>query len=179
MQKAYVAGGCFWCLEAIFKRIKGIESVISGYSGGSIENPTYQQVCSGKTGHAETVEITFDPDMILFEKILEIFWHMHNPTTLNKQGNDVGTQYRSAIFFTDLKQKEEATRSKKELEKSQYYNSPIVTEIVHFKKFYAAENYHKDYYDNNQNAPYCTFIIDPKIQKLLRDYKKDIQGKYA
>ncbi|MDQ3848321.1 MAG: peptide-methionine (S)-S-oxide reductase MsrA [Thermoproteota archaeon] len=175
---ATLANGCFWCSEAIFKRLKGIHSVISGYSGGKIEHPSYDLVCTGKTGYAESVQIEFDPKIIPFEKILEIFWHTHDPTTLNRQGNDFGTQYRSAIFYHNQRQKEIAERSKMELEKEGVYKNPIVTEITPFSNFYAAEDYHKDYYDNNQDAPYCNFVIQPKVQKLLLKYGNDVRGEY-
>jgi peptide-methionine (S)-S-oxide reductase len=175
---ATLANGCFWCSEAIFKRLKGIRSVIPGYSGGKIDHPSYDLVCTGKTGHAESLQIEFDPNIISFEKILEIFWHTHDPTTLNRQGNDVGTQYRSAIFYHSRRQKEIAERSKKELEKEGVYKNPIITEITPFSNFYAAEDYHKDYYDNNQDAPYCNFVIQPKVQKLLLKYGNDVKGEY-
>ena len=179
---ATFAGGCFWCTEALFKRLKGVTSVVPGYSGGNPsadgENPTYEQVCSGTTGHAEAIQIEFDPKLIPLEKLLDIFWHTHNPTTLNQQGNDVGTQYRSAIFYHDEKQKEIAEKSKVELIKSNLYKDPIVTEIVPFANFYVAESYHKDYYDKNKDDGYCNFVIDPKIQKLLKDYGKDVKEKY-
>jgi len=175
---ATLANGCFWCTEAIYKRIKGIESVLPGYSGGSVENPSYDQVCGGNTGHAESIQIKFDPNIISFEKILDIFWHTHDPTTLNRQGNDVGTQYRSAIFYHNEKQKEIAERSRNNVEKEKYYKDPIVTEITPFKNFYVAEQYHKDYFDDNQGEPYCNYIINPKIQKLLKQYDKDVKEKY-
>jgi len=177
-ETATLADGCFWCTEAIFKRLKGIISVKPGYAGGNIENPSYEQVCTGKTGHAEAIQIEFDSSIIPFEKILEVFWHTHDPTTLNQQGNDIGTQYRSAIFYHDEKQKEEAQISKEELVKERVYKNPIVTEIIPFTNFYEAENYHKDYYDRNKEYPYCNFVIDPKIQKLMREFSKDIKEEY-
>jgi peptide-methionine (S)-S-oxide reductase len=175
---ATVANGCFWCSEAIFKRLKGIKSVLSGYAGGMVKNPSYEQVCSGKTGHAESIQIEFDPKVIPFEKILDIFWHTHDPTTLNRQGNDVGTQYRSAIFYHNQKQKEIAEKSKKDLEKEGVYKDSIVTEITPFRNFYVAEDYHKNYYENNQDAPYCNFIIDPKVNKLLQKYENNVKEEY-
>ena len=178
VEVATLANGCFWCSEAIFKRLKGIRSVVSGYAGGKIEHPSYDLVCTGKTGYAESIQIEFDPKIISFERILEIFWHTHDPTTLNRQGNDVGTQYRSAIFYHNQRQKEIAERSKSELEKEGVYKNPIVTEITPFSNFYAAEDYHKDYYDNNQNAPYCNFVIQPKVRKLLLKYGNDVRGEY-
>lgn len=178
-ETATLANGCFWCSEAIFKRLKGVKSVTPGYSGGTIKNPSYDQVCDGTTGHAESIQIVFDPSVIDFDKILNIFWHTHNPTTLNRQGNDVGTQYRSAIFYHNEKQREIAEKSKKDLERERIYKDSIVTEITPFKNFYTAENYHKDYYDNNKQAHYCNFVIDPKIRKLLKEYENDIKAEYA
>lgn len=175
---ATIAGGCFWCTEAIFKRLKGIISVVPGYAGGDTENPTYEEVTTGDTGHAEAIQIEFDPEIIPFKKILEVFWHTHDPTTLNQQGNDMGTQYRSAIFYHNDKQHKDALESKKELEQNKIYKDPIVTQIVPFTAFYKAENYHKDYYDRNKEYPYCNFVIDPKIQKLMRDYRKDVKEEY-
>lgn len=176
---ATLANGCFWCSEAVFTRLKGVKSVLPGYSGGRVENPTYDEVCTGTTGHAESAQIEFDSDAISFEKLLDVFWHTHDPTTLNRQGNDVGTQYRSAIFYHDDKQKEVAERSKKELEKSGTYKDPIVTEITPLKKFYPAEDYHKRYYDRHQDALYCRFVIDPKIHKLLNKYGKDVKSEFS
>jgi peptide-methionine (S)-S-oxide reductase len=175
---ATLANGCFWCTEAIFKRLKGVKSVQPGYSGGIVKNPSYDQVCTGKTGHAESIQIEFDPNVLPFERILDVFWHTHDPTTLNRQGNDVGTQYRSAIFYHNQKQKEIAEKSKKELEEEGVYKDPIVTEITSFSNFYEAEDYHKNYYDNNQDAPYCNFIIDPKVRKLLLKYGKEVKEEY-
>ena len=177
--KATFANGCFWCTEAIFARLDGVKSVVPGYSGGTVENPSYEQVCTGKTGYAEAAQIEFDPDIISFEKLLDIFWHTHDPTTLNRQGNDVGTQYRSAIFYHDEEQKQNAERSKKEIEESHVYKDPIVTEIIPLIKFYLAEDYHKKYYDNNRNASYCRFVIDPKVEKLLKQYGNELKSEYA
>ena len=177
-QIATLANGCFWCSEAIFKRLKGVKSVLSGYSGGIVENPSYEEVCTGKTGHAESVQIEFDPTLTPYEKILDVFWHTHDPTTLNRQGNDVGTQYRSAIFYHDQKQKELAEKSKRDLEKAGVYKNLIVTEITPFKNFYVAEDYHKNYYEEHQDAPYCNFVIDPKMQKLLLNYRNDVREEY-
>jgi len=175
---ATLANGCFWCSEAIFKRLKGVKSVVPGYSGGTVNNPSYDLVCTGKTGHAESVQIEFDPNLIPFEKILDIFWHTHDPTTLNRQGNDVGTQYRSAIFYHSQNQKEVAEKSKRELEKEGAYKDSIVTEITPFRNFYVAEDYHKNYYDNNQDAPYCNFVIDPKVRKLVLKYGNDVKNEF-
>jgi peptide-methionine (S)-S-oxide reductase len=177
-QIATLANGCFWCSEAIFKRLKGVKSVLPGYSGGIVENPSYEEVCKGKTGHAESIQIEFDPTVTPYEKILDVFWHTHDPTTLNRQGNDVGTQYRSAIFYHDQKQKELAEKSKRDLEKAGVYKNPIVTEITPFKNFYVAEDYHKNYYEEHQDAPYCNFVIDPKMQKLLLNYRNDVREEY-
>ena len=173
-----LANGCFWCTEAIFKRLTGVKSVLPGYAGGTVKNPSYDKVFTGITGHAESTQIEFDPKVISFEKILDIFWHTHNPTTLNRQGNDVGTQYRSAIFYHDEKQKEIAEKSKKELEKEGVYKDSIVTEITPFKNFYVAEDYHKNYYEKHQDAPYCNFVIEPKIHKLLQQYGNDVKEEY-
>jgi peptide-methionine (S)-S-oxide reductase len=177
-ETATLAGGCFWCTEALFKRLKGVISVTPGYAGGTKENPTYEEVCSGKTGHAESTQIDFDPTIIPYEKILDVFWHTHNPTTLNQQGNDIGTQYRSVIFYRGEKQKEVALKSKENLEKEGLYKNKIVTEIIPFTNFYKAENYHENYYDKNKNYPYCTYVIDPKIQKLMQKFGKDVKEEY-
>ena len=177
-ETATLANGCFWCSEAIFKRLKGVESVLPGYAGGTVKNPSYDEVCMENTGHAESIQVKFDPRIISFEKILNIFWHTHNPTTLNRQGNDIGTQYRSAIFFHDEKQKAIAEKSKKDIEQADLYKDPIVTEITPFKNFYIAEDYHKNYYDKHQEAPYCNFVIDPKIHKLLQQYRNDMKEEY-
>lgn len=179
METATLATGCFWCSEAVFKRLEGVKSVLPGYSGGKVENPSYDDVCTGRTGHAEAAQIEFDPDVISFEKLLDVFWHTHDPTTLNRQGNDVGTQYRSVIFYHSEKQREAAEKSKSELESKGIYRDPIVTEIVPFKKFYVAEDYHKNYYEQNKNAGYCRFVIEPEIQKLFKQYKNELKGEYA
>jgi peptide-methionine (S)-S-oxide reductase len=177
-ETATLANGCFWCSEAIFKRLKGVKSVTPGYAGGTIKNPSYDQVCNGKTGHAESIQIVFDPSVIDFDKILNIFWHTHNPTTLNRQGNDVGTQYRSAIFYHNEKQREIAEKSKEDLEKDRIYKDSIVTEITPFKNFYTAENYHQDYYEKHKDDPYCNFVIDPKLRKLLQKYRNEVKEEY-
>ena len=175
-ETATIATGCFWCTEAIFKRLKGVISVIPGYAASEVPNPTYQQVCSGKTGAAEAIQLTYDPSVISFETLLEIFWHLHDPTTLNRQGNDVGTQYRSGIYYHNDEQKRIALASKEALEKSGAYKNPVVTEIVPFTNFYPAEDYHQDYYDNNRDQGYCMFVIDPKVQKLLREYRDVVKA---
>jgi peptide-methionine (S)-S-oxide reductase len=173
-----LASGCFWCTEAVFKRVNGVVSVVSGYSGGSIDKPTYEQVCSGRTGHAEAVQVQFDPSVVSLEQILEIFFYTHDPTTLNRQGNDVGTQYRSAIFYDSQRQKDIATKLKNELDSKGIYSNPIVTEITPFRNFYQAEEYHKDYYDNNRSAPYCNYVIDPKVNKLLTKFSSKLKDEY-
>ncbi len=172
---ATLAGGCFWCTEAVFNRLKGVTSVVPGDAASKVANPSYQAVCSGRTGAAEAIQITYDPSVISYDKLLDIFWHVHDPTTLNRQGHDVGTQYRSAIFYHNDEQKRIALASKEATGKSGTYKQPIVTEIAPFTNFYPAEDYHKDYYDNNRSQPYCMFVIDPKIQKLLKEYRKDLK----
>jgi peptide-methionine (S)-S-oxide reductase len=163
-EKATFGAGCFWCVEAVFERLAGVQSVVSGYSGGTKRNPTYEEVCTGATGHAEVSQISFDPAKISFDQLLEVFWRSHDPTTLNRQGADVGEQYRSVIFYHDEKQKDAAERSKVEAQKM--FDKPIVTQIQPLKEFYPAENYHQDYYRSNPNAPYCRLVIAPKLRKL-------------
>jgi len=175
---ATFAGGCFWCTEAVFKRLKGVSSVESGYAGGEKENPTYEEVSSGTTGYAESIQVMFDPKVISYEKLLDVFWATHDPTTLNRQGNDVGTQYRSVIFYHDATQKKEAIASKERLEKAGTYPSPVVTKIIPFTTFYPAGEDHKDYYDRNSTAPYCRVIIDPKVQKLLKKFGDEVKDEY-
>jgi peptide-methionine (S)-S-oxide reductase len=175
-ETATLAGGCFWCIEAIYKRVKGVVTVESGFSGGNRENPSYMQVITDATGHAEAIQLTFDPSIISYEKILDIFWHMIDPTTLNQQGNDRGEHYRSIIFYHDEKQHEIAMRSKQEIEKSGMYKDPIVTEIIPYKAFYKAEDYHQDYYEQNKDKNmYCQIVIDPKIKKLLKEFKEEVK----
>jgi peptide-methionine (S)-S-oxide reductase len=164
LEKATLGAGCFWCVEAVFDRLDGVQSVVAGYAGGTKPNPTYQEVCTGRTGHAEVAQITFDPKKISYEHLLEVYWHAHDPTTMNQQGADVGTQYRSVIFYHDEKQKAAAERSKKEASKE--FSDPVVTDIQPLTHFYEAENYHQDYFKNNPNAPYCRFVIKPKLEKL-------------
>jgi peptide-methionine (S)-S-oxide reductase len=174
-ETATLASGCFWCTEAVFKRLKGIVSVFPGYAASKVNNPSYQQVCAGRTGAAEGIQITYDPSIISYEKVLEIFWHLHDPTTLNRQGNDVGTQYRSAVYYHNDEQKQIAEKVKAALEQSHTYKDPIVTEIAPFTNFYRAEDYHVDYYDNNRYQPYCRAVIDPKVRKLLKEYTNDVK----
>jgi len=164
-------GGCFWCMEAVFERLPGVISVTSGFAGGTTENPTYEQVCTETTGHAEVTEIAFDPAKISYDQLLNVFWQAHDPTTLNRQGADVGTSYRSIILYRSEKQKLEAEKSK--IAAQQNFHNPIVTEIVSLKKFYPAEDYHQKYFDNNTSAPYCQAVIAPKLEKLEK--KKVIQ----
>jgi peptide-methionine (S)-S-oxide reductase len=161
---ATLGGGCFWCLEAVYERSNGIKSVVSGYAGGTKPNPTYTEVCTGTTGHAEVVQVEFDPEVVSYEEVLELFWKAHDPTTLNRQGADVGSQYRSIILYHDEKQRETAERSREQAGK--YFHDPIVTEIEPLSTFYRAEDYHQDYYEKNPNAGYCAFVIRPKLQKL-------------
>jgi len=171
---AVFGAGCFWCVETIFERLKGVESVESGYAGGKTENPTYEQVCRGNTGHAEVARITFNPEVISFEELLEVFWTMHDPTTLNRQGADIGTQYRSAIFYRNDEQKLIAEKSKIETA-PQLWSDEIVTEITPLEKFYPAENYHQDYYNQNSDKSYCKFVINPKLQKFREKFKDKIK----
>lgn len=170
LEKATFGGGCFWCTEAIFKRLKGVELVTSGYSGGKTENPTYETVSMGGTGHAEAIMVHFDPAVISYQTLLEVFWKIHDPTTLNRQGADSGTQYRSVIFYHNAIQQQLAQESKDNLSKSRLYQQPIVTEIIPFTSFTKAEDYHQDYYEANKSAPYCQVVIDPKIQKLYKTF---------
>lgn len=175
-QTVTLAGGCFWCTEAIFDRLKGVQSVMPGYANSKVANPSYQAVCTGRTGAAEAVQITYDPAVISYETLLEIFWHLHDPTTLNRQGNDIGTQYLSGVYYQNDEEKQTALAVKEEVEKSGAYKKPIVTEIVPFTNFYPAEDYHKDYYENNRYQPYCQFVIDPKVQKLLKEYRNELKA---
>jgi peptide-methionine (S)-S-oxide reductase len=163
---ALLGAGCFWCTEAVLLRLEGVQSVTSGYAGGDVKNPTYEQVCTGDTGHAEVTRVVFDPAAITYAEILEVFWQLHDPTTLNRQGADVGTQYRSVIFTYSDEQRKTAEQSKAALDKSGKYAKPAVTQILPAPEFYPAEDYHKDYYNRNRNAPYCRFIIHPKLKKL-------------
>jgi peptide-methionine (S)-S-oxide reductase len=167
---ATLGGGCFWCIEAVFERLDGVKAVTSGYAGGAKDHPTYKEVCSGLTGHAEVAQIEFDPKKIGYQKLLEVFWEAHDPTTLNRQGPDVGTQYRSVIFYHNEAQRAVAEQSKAEAQK--LFSRPIVTEIKPLMQFYKAENYHQDYYQNNSRAPYCRYVIRPKLEKLEKKLQK-------
>ena len=168
MDFAIFGAGCFWCVEAIFSQLDGVSSVISGYTGGDTKNPTYEDICTGRTNHAEVCKITYDSNTITFDELLKTFFESHNPTTLNKQGADIGTQYRSSIFYVNDKQKELSEKYKNILNKSDQFNDSIVTEITKLDVFYEAENYHQDYYKNNPNQPYCRFVIKPKIDKFFK-----------
>ncbi|MDQ3748503.1 MAG: peptide-methionine (S)-S-oxide reductase MsrA [Acidobacteriota bacterium] len=170
LETATLGAGCFWCIEAVFDDLKGVESVESGYSGGHTENPTYQQVCSETTGHAEVAQINFDPNEISFKEILQVFFAVHDPTTLNRQGNDVGSSYRSAIFYHDDNQKRIAEEVIKEVKAEGVYDNPIVTEVAPFDKFYIAENYHQEYFANNPNQPYCAAVVAPKVKKFRQKF---------
>jgi methionine-S-sulfoxide reductase len=171
-----LGGGCFWCLEAVFQQVNGVEKVESGYSGGSVTNPTYKQVCSGKTGHAEVVEVTFDPQVIPLKQLLRIFFAIHDPTTLNRQGNDVGTQYRSAIFNRTPEQKTAAEETIKEVNASKEWKGTVVTEVAPFKVFYKAEDYHQNYYSLNSNQPYCAAVIAPKLAKFRKHFRDQLKS---
>lgn len=166
LETAVFGGGCFWCTEAIFTRLRGVESVESGYAGGTVDNPTYEQVSGGRTGHAEAIKIEFDPAMIKYTDLLNVFLATHDPTTLNQQGNDIGTQYRSAIFYTSESQRDQAKLFIEQFENDKTFDDPIVTEVSPLVKFYPAESYHQRYYEQNESKPYCSFVISPKIAKL-------------
>ncbi len=170
-----LGAGCFWCTEAVFQRLQGVEKVVSGYSGGFVENPTYREVCNATTGHAEVIEVYYDPKVISLEKILEIFWATHDPTTINRQGADAGPQYRSAIFFNTSEQQRIAEDLKEKLNGSDIFDRPIVTEITPFTNFYPAENYHQDYYNLNSAQPYCQFVVKPKVDKLKKFFSERLK----
>ena len=173
---ATFANGCFWCTEAIFEQLNGVISATSGYTDGQVKNPTYKEVCTGETGHAECLQIVYDPSKISFDELLEVFWETHDPTTLNRQGNDVGTQYRSGIYYHNEEQKQKAEKYKAELDKSGAFNKPIVTEVKPFSVFYPAENYHQEYFENNEGSnPYCTIVIRPKVDKFRKVFKDKLK----
>ena len=172
---ATFANGCFWCTEVIFQQLEGVLKVSSGYSGGHVVNPTYKEVCTGTTGHAECIQVIYDPSKITFDELLEVFWQTHDPTTLNKQGNDEGPQYRSAVFFHTQEQKAKAQKYKEELDKSGAFRAPIITEVSPFTSFYIAENYHQDYYNANGSQPYCTYVIRPKLEKFQKVFKSKLK----
>jgi peptide-methionine (S)-S-oxide reductase len=172
---ATFATGCFWCTEAVFQELKGVVKVTSGYSGGQVVNPTYEQVCNGTTGHAECLQVIYDPAIITYDELLEVFWEVHDPTSLNRQGNDVGTQYRSAIFYHNEEQRQKAEHYKDELNKNKAYDKPIVTEITAFTKFYPAEDYHQDYFRLHGSQPYCSLVIRPKVEKFEKVFKDKLK----
>jgi peptide-methionine (S)-S-oxide reductase len=174
-ETAYFGEGCFWCTEAFFQRIQGVVSVRSGYGGGHVENPTYEQVCDKATGHAEITKIIYDPSKVTFDELLEVFWKTHDPTTLNRQGNDAGPQYRSVIFYVNEDQKQKAEHYRAELDKSHAFDSPIVTAIEPFKNYYPAENYHQNYYNENSDQGYCRFVIRPKLEKFEHVFKNKLK----
>ena len=173
---ATFGNGCFWCTEAVFQQLKGVAKVTSGYSGGHVENPTYEQVCDKKTGHAECLKIEYDSNIISFDELLEVFWSTHDPTTLNRQGKDSGPQYRGVVFWHNEEQKEKAGKYKKKLDKSGAFDNPIVTTIEAFTNFYEAENYHRDYYKNHGSQPYCYFVIKPKMDKLKKVFSDKLKN---
>jgi peptide-methionine (S)-S-oxide reductase len=175
VQLATFGSGCFWCTEAIFLNVAGVTKVESGYSGGKVKNPTYKEVCSGLTGHAEVIQLTYDPSKIKYEELLEIFWKTHDPTTLNKQGADEGTQYRSVIYYHNEEQKKLAEFYKKKLDESQAFSAPIVTEISPYTTFYKAEDYHQNYFALNGSAPYCSYVIQPKVEKFKKAFKEKLK----
>lgn len=174
MEKATFGSGCFWCTEAMFQRLKGVSNVKSGYTGGTTENPSYQEVCTGTTGHAEVIQLDYDPDVISYNELLEVFWKTHDPTTLNRQGNDVGTQYRSAIFYHSDEQKSLAEAYMLKLAESNIWPDPIVTEITALDVFYPAEANHDDYYNQNKSQPYCSFVVTPKVEKFKKVFAEKL-----
>ena len=176
LETATFGAGCFWCVEAIFESLEGVESVVSGYSGGHVDNPTYDAVCAGTTGHAEVVQLKFDPEKISFDELLEVFWLTHDPTTMNRQGYDTGTQYRSAVFYHNEAQKLAAEKYKKELNEQKVYDNPIVTEVTAFSNFFAAERYHQDYYRDNGSNGYCKAVIQPKMEKFKKVFKDKLKS---
>lgn len=175
LQVATLAGGCFWCLEAVYDELVGVEDVVSGYAGGQVDNPNYQQVCTGTTGHAEVVQLKFDPDVISFRELLEVFFSIHDPTTLNRQGADVGTQYRSAIFYHNQEQKEIAEEVIAQMEGEKVWSNPIVTEVTEMDTFYRAEDYHQEYFANNPNQGYCRAVINPKVSKFRKKFSERLK----
>lgn len=177
LETATFGAGCFWCVEAIYQDLKGVEKVASGYSGGNRPNPTYEQVCSGATGHAEVIQLYYDPKIISYEELLEVFWRTHDPTTPNQQGADRGTQYRSVIFYHNEQQRELAEKYKKELNDSGAFDKPVVTEIAPYKNFYVAEDYHQNYYKDNPDKPYCSIVIQPKLEKFRKVFKGKLKEK--
>ena len=175
LEVATLGGGCFWCIEAVFDELKGVQKAVSGYTGGTKDNPTYREVCYGKTGHAEVVDVYFDPNVVSYEDILRVFFHVHDPTTLNRQGNDAGPQYRSSIFYHSEAQKESAKKIIDEIEKSGLWDNKIVTEVTMFARFFAAENEHQEYYKINGHEPYCSYVISPKMAKFRKSFKDKLK----
>lgn len=175
LETATLAGGCFWCTEAVYKELKGISDIKPGYSGGHVKNPAYREVCNGTTGHAEVIQITFDPEVVSFSEILEVFFMTHDPTTLNRQGNDVGTQYRSAVFYHNDEQKQTAEKVIRLFAQEKVYDRPIVTEVTAFDKFYVAEDYHFNYFARNKNEPYCQYVVAPKVEKFKKIFKEKMK----
>lgn len=176
MALATFGNGCFWCTEAIFQQLKGVTKVVSGYAGGKVKNPSYKEVCTGVTGHAEVIQITYDPAVISYPELLEVFWQTHDPTTLNRQGADVGTQYRSVVFYHSEEQKQLAESYKKKLDESGAFDNPIVTEISPLTEYYPAEDYHQNYYKLNGSAPYCSYVIQPKLEKFKKVFKEKLKN---
>lgn len=176
LQQAIFGGGCFWCIEAVFQRVQGVESAVSGYMGGVNPNPTYKQVCNGDTGHVEVVKISFNPEQVSYRELLDIFFTVHDPTTLNRQGNDAGTQYRSVIFFTSDEQRREAEEFISRLESSKAFNSPVVTTVEPATEFYQAEDYHQNYFNDNRYQPYCMFVVGPKVQKFQQKFGEKLRA---
>lgn len=176
---ATLGGGCFWCVEAVYNELNGVERVESGYAGGQVENPTYKDVCEGTTGHAEVVQLTFDPRVVSFKEILEVFFTVHDPTTLNRQGADVGTQYRSVIFYHDDAQRAVAEELIAEINAAKIWNAPVVTEVTPFEKFYVAEDYHQEYFSRNAGQAYCRFVVAPKVGKFREHYREKLKGSAA
>lgn len=176
IEMATLGAGCFWCVEAVFQQLEGVIKVESGYTGGKYPNPTYREVCGGRSGHAEVAQITYDSSIITFTELLEVFWQTHDPTTLNRQGADKGTQYRSAVFYHDQQQKEIAEEYKKRLDESKAFNDPIVTEVSPLKEFYKAEDYHQNYFNENGSQPYCSFVVKPKVDKVKKVFKDKLRS---
>ena len=176
LTKATFGNGCFWCTEAVFQQMKGVEAIVSGYSGGQLKNPTYKAVCTGSTGHAEVIQITYDPKVVSYEELLEVFWKTHDPTTLNRQGNDIGPQYRSVIFYHTDEQKKLAQHYKQKLDAAKVFERPIVTEISPFTEFYPAEGYHQRYFEQNSRQPYCQAVIRPKVEKFKKVFRDKLKG---
>jgi peptide-methionine (S)-S-oxide reductase len=176
LRRATFAEGCFWCSEAVFQRLKGVQSVVPGYSGGRVENPTYEEVCTGTTGHAESVQVTYDPEVVSYADLLEVFWKTHDPTTPNRQGHDVGPQYRSVVFYHDDEQRRLAEHYKAKLEEAGAFSAPLVTEIVPYRAFYSAEAYHQNYFNDNPRQPYCSLVIRPKVEAFRKAFKDKLKA---